>query len=92
MKNLKLSMILDADNIMKEGCLESVNAAFQEGANAVQCHRTAKNQQTSVAVLDAISEEINNHLFRKGPTCAWAFGNTDWFGNGIPISRNSFYF
>jgi cellulose synthase/poly-beta-1,6-N-acetylglucosamine synthase-like glycosyltransferase len=33
----------------------------------VQCHRTAKNKHTPVALLDAISEEINNHLFRKGP-------------------------
>ena len=65
-EEFELAMILDADNIMKEGCLESVNAAFQQGAKAVQCHRTAKNQQTSVAVLDAISEEINNHLFRVG--------------------------
>jgi len=63
----EIAMILDADNIMKEGCLESVNAAFQEGARALQCHRTAKNQQNPVAILDAISEEINNHLFRKGP-------------------------
>jgi cellulose synthase/poly-beta-1,6-N-acetylglucosamine synthase-like glycosyltransferase len=59
-------MILDADNVMKEECLESVNAAFEEGALAVQCHRAAKNQHSPVAVLDAISEEINNHLFRKG--------------------------
>ena len=64
-------MILDADNIMDAGCLEQVNAAFENGAGAVQCHRTAKNKQTPVAVLDAISEEINNHLFRKGPA---AFG------------------
>lgn len=64
-------MILDADNIMEAGCLEQVNAAFENGAGAVQCHRTAKNKQTPVAVLDAISEEINNHLFRKGPA---AFG------------------
>jgi cellulose synthase/poly-beta-1,6-N-acetylglucosamine synthase-like glycosyltransferase len=61
------AMILDADNIMEAGCLEQVNAAFDAGAEAVQCHRTAKNKQTAVAVLDAISEEINNHLFRKGP-------------------------
>jgi cellulose synthase/poly-beta-1,6-N-acetylglucosamine synthase-like glycosyltransferase len=33
----------------------------------VQCHRTAKNQQTSVALLDAISEKININLFRRGP-------------------------
>ena len=65
-RGFEIVMILDADNIMKEGCLEFVNAAFWKGAGAVQCHRTAKNQHTAVAVLDAISEEINNHLFRKG--------------------------
>ncbi len=62
-----IAMILDADNIMEAGCLEKVNAAFAAGAKAVQCHRTAKNQHTPVAVLDAISEEININLFRRGP-------------------------
>ncbi len=62
-----IAMILDADNIMEAGCLEKVNAAFVKGAKAVQCHRTAKNQHTPVAVLDAISEEININLFRRGP-------------------------
>lgn len=62
-----LVMILDADNIMKPGCLQLVNRYFQAGFTALQCHRTAKNEQTSVALLDAISEEINNHLFRLGP-------------------------
>ena len=33
---------------------------------AVQGHRTAKNTNTSLAILDAVSEEINNHIFRKG--------------------------
>lgn len=70
-KGYEYVMILDADNIMEAGCLEQVNAAFENGAEAVQCHRTAKNKQTPIAVLDAISEEINNHLFRKGPA---AFG------------------
>ena len=60
-------LILDADNVMELGCMEQVNAALVNGAAAVQCHRTAKNKHTAVAVLDAISEEINNHLFRKGP-------------------------
>ena len=62
-----IAVILDADNIMEEGCLEKVNAAFVKGAHAIQCHRTAKNQHTPVAVLDAISEEININLFRRGP-------------------------
>lgn len=66
-KGYEYAMILDADNVMGNGCLEQVNAAFEAGCAAVQCHRTAKNKHTAVAVLDAISEEINNHLFRKAP-------------------------
>jgi cellulose synthase/poly-beta-1,6-N-acetylglucosamine synthase-like glycosyltransferase len=62
----ELVILLDADNIMKPDCLRLVNNAFQAGHPAIQCHRTAKNEQTSVALLDAISEEINNHLFRQG--------------------------
>ncbi|HEY5771344.1 MAG TPA: glycosyltransferase family 2 protein [Chitinophagaceae bacterium] len=61
-----ICMILDADNVMLPGCLEQVNDAFQKGYRCVQCHRIAKNRNTPVAVLDAMSEEINNHFFRKG--------------------------
>jgi cellulose synthase/poly-beta-1,6-N-acetylglucosamine synthase-like glycosyltransferase len=60
-----VALILDGDNIMEAGFLEKINLAFQSGALAVQGHRTAKNLNTAVAVLDGISEEINNHLFRK---------------------------
>jgi cellulose synthase/poly-beta-1,6-N-acetylglucosamine synthase-like glycosyltransferase len=63
-------MILDADNIMGKGCLEKVNAAFCAGFRALQCHRTAKNKNTPVALLDAMSEEININLFRRGPSVA----------------------
>lgn len=63
----EIVMILDADNIMGAGCLEKVNDAFQQGYTAVQCHRTAKNKNTYIAWLDAISEEININLFRRGP-------------------------
>src|SRR5450432_2182758 len=65
-----LVMILDADNIMGKGCLEKVNAAFHSGSQAMQCHRTAKNKNTAVALLDAMSEEININLFRRGPAAA----------------------
>jgi cellulose synthase/poly-beta-1,6-N-acetylglucosamine synthase-like glycosyltransferase len=60
-----IALVLDGDNIMEAGFLEKINLAFQNGAQAVQGHRTAKNLNTAVAVLDGISEEINNHLFRK---------------------------
>jgi cellulose synthase/poly-beta-1,6-N-acetylglucosamine synthase-like glycosyltransferase len=46
--------------------LTKINAAFNEGFIAVQGHRAAKNINNSWAILDAISEEINNHIFRKG--------------------------
>jgi cellulose synthase/poly-beta-1,6-N-acetylglucosamine synthase-like glycosyltransferase len=59
-------MVLDADNVMSPGCLEKVNHAFQRGFKAVQCHRVAKNKNNAVAILDVVSEEINNNLFRRG--------------------------
>ncbi|MCX6246590.1 MAG: glycosyltransferase family 2 protein [Bacteroidetes bacterium] len=59
-------VILDADNLMAPDFLKKMNAAFEPGRMAVQGHRTAKNLDSSLAVLDAISEEINNNIFRKG--------------------------
>lgn len=61
-----LVMVLDADNIMLPGTLGKVNDAFQAGYDAIQCHRTAKNEDTPIALMDGISEEINNHFFRLG--------------------------
>jgi len=40
--------------------------AFHSGWEVIQCHRTAKNKNNSVAILDAMSEEMNNTIFRKG--------------------------
>ncbi|MDD4373820.1 MAG: glycosyltransferase family 2 protein [Bacteroidales bacterium] len=61
-----VAMILDADNIMAPDVLQKINEAFNRGFLAVQGHRTAKNTNTNFAILDAISEEINNTIFRKG--------------------------
>lgn len=61
-----LVVVADADNHFAPDFLSRVNTAFGQGWRAVQGHRVAKNLNTKVAVLDAISEEINNHLFRKG--------------------------
>jgi cellulose synthase/poly-beta-1,6-N-acetylglucosamine synthase-like glycosyltransferase len=65
--NYEIAVILDADNIMSQDCLEKINGAFHQQNRAIQCHRTAKNQDTAVARLDAISEQININLFRRGP-------------------------
>jgi len=61
-----IALVLDADNLMERDFLTKMNQAFNSGFRIVQGHRIAKNQNTSMAILDAISEEINNHIFRKG--------------------------
>jgi cellulose synthase/poly-beta-1,6-N-acetylglucosamine synthase-like glycosyltransferase len=61
-----IAVVLDADNIMAPDFLVKINAAFENDFAAIQGHRKAKNLDTSLAILDAISEEINNHIFRKG--------------------------
>ena len=58
-------VVLDADNIVETNFLHRLNILLKEGYKAVQCHRCAKNSDSSVSVLDGVSEEINNTLFRK---------------------------
>ncbi len=60
-----VALVLDADNLMATDALEQFNRWLQAGYRAVQGHRMAKNSDTPLAYLDAISEEINNHLFRR---------------------------
>lgn len=61
-----IALILDADNHMSAGFLHKVNNAIDAGYKIIQGHRTAKKISTSFARLDACTEEINNHIFRKG--------------------------
>lgn len=58
-------VIMDADNIADNDFLHKLNVSCQKGYKAIQCHRCAKNGNTGVAVLDGISEEINNTIFRS---------------------------
>lgn len=59
-------IILDADNIMHPDFILKMNQSLSKGYNAVQGHRIAKNQDSKLAILDAMSEAINNSIFRKG--------------------------
>jgi len=59
-------VILDSDNVMTHDFLEKINESFNQGFDVIQGHRTAKNKNTSFALLDAINEEIGNSIFRKG--------------------------
>jgi cellulose synthase/poly-beta-1,6-N-acetylglucosamine synthase-like glycosyltransferase len=62
-----IAVVLDADNIMAKGCLNDISRAFDAGYRVVQAHRTALNDDTAFALLDACNEEINNHIYRQGP-------------------------
>lgn len=59
-------VIMDADNTTTPDFLYHLNCTYAAGSNAIQAHRIAKNRNTNVAVLDAVSEEINNSIFRAG--------------------------
>ncbi len=83
-----IAVILDADNVMANDYLTKINQIFQFSFLAVQGHRTAKNMNTSLAILDAISEEINNHIFRKGHR---VFGlSSAIIGSGMAFRYNYF--
>ena len=58
-------VILDADNVVNSDFLEKLNEVCAKGYKAIQCHRCAKNSNNDIAVLDGVSEEINNTIFRK---------------------------
>lgn len=65
-KSFDAIVILDADNWIPSDFLASVDRAFSTGLKAIQTHRIAKNNNTDLAYLDGISEEINNSIFRSG--------------------------
>ena len=58
-------VILDADNVVNSDFLDRLNSECAKGYKAIQCHRCAKNSNNDIAVLDGVSEEINNTIFRK---------------------------
>ena len=62
-----IALILDADNIVEQDFLQKVNNAFEVAATkAIQLHRISRNRDTAAARMDAVFEEINNSIFRKG--------------------------
>ena len=59
-------VILDADNTVKNDFLEQINCARNTGMKAIQAHRISKARNSEIGLLDAMSEEINNSIFRAG--------------------------
>jgi cellulose synthase/poly-beta-1,6-N-acetylglucosamine synthase-like glycosyltransferase len=65
MDDFDAAVVFDIDNIAAPDYLNHINDYLHAGNRVIQGHRVAKNTETPVAILDAISEEINNHIFRK---------------------------
>lgn len=62
-----VALILDADNVIPYTYLNDINDLYAcSGVEIVQTHRVAKNLNSDMALLDAMSEEINNTIFRLG--------------------------
>jgi len=83
-----VAVVLDADNIMAPDFITRINNAFDNGFMAVQGHRVAKNYNTPFAILDAISEEVNNMVFRKGHR-TWGL-SAALIGSGMAMDYNYF--
>ncbi|MCB0494111.1 MAG: glycosyltransferase family 2 protein [Cyclobacteriaceae bacterium] len=64
--NYDYAVILDADNVMKYDFLEIINGTLSPSIKAIQGQRQPKNQNNSLAILDGVSEAINNHIYRQG--------------------------
>jgi len=60
------AVILDADNVMAFSFLERMNESLSSRVRAIQGQRKPKNQNNSLAILDGVSEAINNHIYRQG--------------------------
>jgi len=60
------AIILDIDNVMEPEFLQKLNNHLQDDKLILQAHRVALNTDSNFALLDAISEEVNNHIFRYG--------------------------
>jgi len=62
-----LAIVLDADNVMEKDVVNKFAKQYMSGRKAIQGHRCAKNTNSKFALLDAISEEVNNHIYCQGP-------------------------
>lgn len=61
-----IAVVLDADNAPAPDFLYRVACRFKSGAKAIQGRRAPKPAPTPLALLDAASEEANNHILCRG--------------------------
>lgn len=64
------AVVLDADNVMEPLFIRKMNNLYNLRYKAIQGRRDPKNQNTNMALLDGLSETINNFIFRQGNVAA----------------------
>ncbi len=87
-ENYQVVVILDADNVMEKDFLLKMNDAYNASNMSIQGKRVAKNDNTEIAVLDGISEVINNHIFRLGYNASNL--SSSIIGSGMAFDYNMF--
>ncbi|MEL6670714.1 MAG: glycosyltransferase [Bacteroidota bacterium] len=66
-------LILDADNHLDPQAHPYIAALLQQGWEALQIRRIAKNLDSHWALLDGLSEALNQAIYRAGPAAiGWA--------------------
>lgn len=60
------AVVMDAESSVDPNFLTDINNVYHLGGVAIQVHRTSKNLLTDTALFGAVSEEINNSIFRHG--------------------------
>lgn len=83
-----IALILDADNVLAPDFITKINESFNAGYHVVQGHRAAKNTEGAFALLDAMSEEINNNIYSKGHRTIGL--SSRLVGSGMAISYQLF--
>lgn len=59
-------VVLDADNHISENLFKVATHYLMHKSPVLQVQRRPKNEEFPFALLDGMSESINNHIFRKG--------------------------
>ena len=89
-KNVTFDILfmLHSGNLIEPDMLDKINNAYYAGCDAVQTHRIAKEHKTTTSILEAVGEEINSSIFRKGHT---AMGLSSGFmGSGMTFDYELF--
>jgi len=96
--NYDIIVIMKHGNTVDSNFLEEINKSYYAGGMAIQTHRILIDPKTNTGILNAISEEINNSIFRRGHVrlgfssgligSGMAF-NYDWFNQNIGKVRKA---